>query len=122
VAEPPTAIFSANNQMTIGALSVLEERGLRVPDDMAIVSFDDFAWAGFFRPRLTTVAQPTYELGRCATDLLLRRIEDNSARLERVVLPGTLVVRESCGAQLERGTEWVNGRYGSGSARQSYAG
>jgi DNA-binding LacI/PurR family transcriptional regulator len=106
LADPPTAIFSANNQMTIGALEALEQRGVRVPTDMAVVSFDDFSWAGFFRPRLTTIAQPTYELGRCATDVLLRRIEDSSAPPERVVLPGTLVVRESCGAQLERGHTW----------------
>ncbi len=108
--ERPTAIFSANNQMTIGALAAFEERGVRVPDDMAVVSFDDFAWAGFFRPPLTTVAQPTYELGRRATELLLRRIEDGSAPPERIVLPGMLVVRESCGAHLERGRVWAIGQ------------
>jgi LacI family transcriptional regulator len=106
LAERPTAIFSANNQMTIGALAAFEERGVRVPDDMAVVSFDDFAWAGFFRPPLTTVAQPTYELGRRAIEVLLRRIEDGSAPPERIELPGTLVVRDSCGAHLERSLDW----------------
>jgi LacI family transcriptional regulator len=93
----PTAIFSANNQMTIGCLVAIEARGLRVPRDVALVSFDDFTWSEVFRPRLTTVAQPTYELGRAAAHLLLRRLESeppNSAG--RVVLNGSLVVRESC--------------------------
>ena len=96
---PPTAVFTTNNLMTLGALGALQARGVRVPDDMAVVGFDDFEWAIVLRPRLTTVAQPTYEIGETAARLLLERIEkkvDGAPR--RVVLPTQLLVRESCGA------------------------
>ncbi len=66
----PTALFSANNLMTIGTLAALNEAGLTVPGDVALVGFDDFSWADVFRPRLTTIAQPTHELGRTAAELL----------------------------------------------------
>ena len=98
----PTAIFSANNLMTIGALVAIDARGLSIPEDIALVGFDDFPWSGVLRPRLTTVAQPTYELGRMAAEVLLRRLAGSrSEPPERVVLPGKLTVRESCGARPE---------------------
>jgi LacI family transcriptional regulator len=99
--EPPSAIFSGNNLMTIGALQVIASRGLVVPDDIALVGFDDFPfpWSDAFRPHLTTIAQPTYELGRRAAELLVHRLKDSRSRsAERVVLDGKLVVRESSGA------------------------
>jgi LacI family transcriptional regulator len=99
--EPPSAIFSGNNLMSIGAVQTIVNRGLLVPDDMALVGFDDFPfpWSDAFRPRLTTVAQPTYELGRRAAELLVQRLKGSrSASAERVVLDGKLVVRESSGA------------------------
>jgi LacI family transcriptional regulator len=98
--EPPSAIFSGNNLMTIGALQAIANRGLMVPDDVALVGFDDFPfpWSDAFRPHLTTVAQPTYELGRRAAELLVQRLKRSSpASAERVVLDGKLVVRESSG-------------------------
>ena len=63
LAAPPTALVTANNVMTIGALRALRERGLSVPDDMALCCFDDFAWADLFTPRLTAIAQPRREIG-----------------------------------------------------------
>jgi len=99
LADRPSALFVANNLMTIGAVAAIQERGLAVPDDVAIASFDDFAWADVFRPTLTCIAQPTYELGRAAADLLLRRIGAPATEPpEHVVLPGRLVIRESSGA------------------------
>jgi LacI family transcriptional regulator len=95
----PTAVFTTNNLMTLGALGALQARGVRVPEDVAVVGFDDFEWAMVLRPRLTTVAQPTYGIGEAAARLLLERIEkrtDDPPR--RVVLPTRLLVRESCGA------------------------
>ena len=76
VSPPPTAIFSGNNLMSIGALHAIVRRGLRVPEDVAMVGFDDFPypWSDAFRPRLTTVAQPTYELGRRAAEMLVERL------------------------------------------------
>lgn len=97
----PTAIFSGNNLMSIGALRALQSRGLSVPQDIALAGFDDFPfpWSDAFRPRLTTVAQPTYELGRQAAEMLVRRLrEPTRSRPERIVLVGKLVVRESSGA------------------------
>jgi len=96
---PPTALFAANNLMTIGALIALAQRCLRVPDDVALVGFDDFPWADVLRPRLTTVAQPTYDLGREAAQLLMQRLKgDPNSYRKRIVLSGQLMVRESCGS------------------------
>jgi DNA-binding LacI/PurR family transcriptional regulator len=101
VEPPPSAIFSGNNLMSIGALQAIVNRGLAVPDDVALVGFDDFPfpWSDAFRPHLTTVAQPTYELGRRAAEILVERLKGSSSMsAERVVLDGHLVVRESSGA------------------------
>jgi LacI family transcriptional regulator len=103
VAPPPTAIFSGNNLMSIGALHAIVRRGLRVPHDVALVGFDDFPypWSDAFQPRLTTVAQPTYELGRRAAEMLVARLGRrdgvNAHPPERVILEGNLVIRESSG-------------------------
>jgi LacI family transcriptional regulator len=106
LAEPPSAIFSGNNLMSIGALQTIAQRGLLVPHDVALVGFDDFPfpWSDAFRPHLTTIAQPTYELGRRAAELLVHRLKRGLSSLpaERVVLDGKLVVRESSGALRRR--------------------
>ena len=96
---PPTAIFVANNLMTIGALAAIERHGLTVPRDIAVVGFDDFPWADVLRPRLTTIAQPLYELGRTAAEVLLEQLSGSGAQPRRVRLPGTLVIRDSSGAR-----------------------
>jgi LacI family transcriptional regulator len=97
LAEPPTALISGNNAMTIGIMRALTDRGLRVPGDIALVAFDDFEWAGLFSPRLTTIAQPTAELGRRAVQLLLERLQDPDRAPRSVRLPVTFVHRDSCG-------------------------
>ncbi|WP_132427481.1 LacI family DNA-binding transcriptional regulator [Pseudonocardia endophytica] len=94
---PPTAVISANNAMTIGVVQELHERGLRVPEDIALVAFDDFPWADAFRPRLTVIAQPFAEIGREAVRLLLRRMAEPDAETRTVRLPARFVHRESCG-------------------------
>lgn len=107
---PPTAIFSGNNLMSIGVLQALESQRLAVPRDIALVGFDDlpFPWSDALHPRLTTVAQPTYELGRCAAEVLVRRLRaPTTPPVERVVLDGKLVIRESCGAVGSTGTRWT---------------
>lgn len=99
LAHPPTALFSTNNLMTLGALAALALRGVRVPEDMAIVGFDDFEWADVLHPHLTTVAQPTYEIGQTAAQLLLARIEHRAEGTPRqIVLSPRLITRESCGS------------------------
>ncbi|WP_416960889.1 LacI family DNA-binding transcriptional regulator [Streptomyces sp. Agncl-13] len=96
-AAPPTALLTANNAMTIGALRALRERGLSVPGDLALCCFDDFAWADLFEPRLTAIAQPSKEIGAQAVRLLLDRLAepDRPARVLR--LPCAFVHRTSCG-------------------------
>lgn len=94
--DPPTALFTGNNLLTVGALKAIYQRGLRMPDDIALVAFDELDWMSLVRPNLTAVSQPTYELGRTAAELLLQRIEDNTRPPREVVLEPTLTVRQSC--------------------------
>jgi LacI family transcriptional regulator len=95
--DPPTAVVSGNNFMTIGLLRAISERGLHVPDDLALVAFDDFEWADLFAPRLTVIRQPTTELGSRAVELLLSRLAepDRPPRTER--LEAMFIHRNSCG-------------------------
>ncbi len=95
--ERPTAIISGNNLMTIGTLRALREAGLRVPEDIALVGFDDFDWAEFSSPPLTVMAQPAQELGRIAVDLLMRRFNDPAKVPQTIRLSPKLVIRASCG-------------------------
>lgn len=100
---PPTAIFGGNNVITIGALSVLRSLGLRVPDDVAMVSFDDIPASLTFIPFMTVVSQPPYEMGEKATELLLKQIErkpDQPYEPQEIVFPVQLVIRESSGNEL----------------------
>lgn len=99
----PTAIFAANNFLAIGAIEALREAGLVVPDDMAVVCFDDIELASALDPFLTVVAQPARSFGTIATQFLLDRLDGNADRQARkVVLTPELIVRRSCGAQLKR--------------------
>lgn len=98
-AQPPRAIVVGNSLMTLGALQALRELNLRVPDDVAIVGFDDLPWADELCPALTAVSQPTYELGREAVHLLLRRLAEPDAPFRTLTLQTRLTVRESCGAK-----------------------
>jgi LacI family transcriptional regulator len=91
----PDAVFVANNLMTVGALRCLAERGVDVPGEMGLVGFDEIPWADLVRPSLTTVAQPTYELGRMAARLLVDRIATPAAKAATVVLPAELRPRQS---------------------------
>ncbi len=92
-----TAIVSGNNLMTLGVLKAAHETGRRVPQDLAVVSFDDFEWTDVFQPRLTTMAQPSFEIGKAAIELLLRRVRSPEAPIEFVRIAPTFVHRESCG-------------------------
>lgn len=91
----PTAIFACNDLMAIGAMRAIGEAGLRIPQDIALVGFDDIALAAYVIPPLTTVAQPTYEMGRLAGELLLRRIQAGGRPPARYLLPVRMVVRHS---------------------------
>ncbi len=95
--ELPDALVCANDQMAIGALRVLAHRGIRVPDDIAVVGFDDIFPASLCDPPLTTVHQPIRKLGEVACDRLTARIADPTLRPMQELLPTELVLRSSCG-------------------------
>ena len=93
----PDAVLVTNYLMTVGFMNAADEIGMRCPEDFALVSFDDYPWLGCFRPRLTTIELPKYELGDEAVRMLLERIEENSSRTRTMTLQPQLRVRESCG-------------------------
>jgi DNA-binding LacI/PurR family transcriptional regulator len=97
---PPSAIFAQNTILAESLLLVLNQRGIRVPDDIAVIGFDDPPWAVLASPPLTVVRQPAYTIGATAADLLLRRLShpELDASPTSVALLPTLVVRGSCGA------------------------
>jgi LacI family transcriptional regulator len=102
----PTAIFAAADQMAYGVLAAAEECGVAIPQDLALVGFDDDAPSVHIHPALTTVRQPYFEMGQRAIELLLsmldslsreKQVLNSSARPVRLLLPTSLIVRESCG-------------------------
>jgi LacI family transcriptional regulator len=95
--DPPTALVVSNNLMTIGALRALREAGRRVPEDVALTSFDDFEWADLVTPRLTTMAQPRFDLGTVAVQLLMSRLATPDQPPRTVRLAPQFIHRESCG-------------------------
>ncbi|MCC6805259.1 MAG: LacI family DNA-binding transcriptional regulator [Anaerolineae bacterium] len=94
----PMALFVANNLMTIGALNAIHELGYRIPSEVAVIGFDDVPWAMSLNPPLTTVAQPSVDIGLNAAELLLSRIADPQRLARTVVLETELIVRASCGS------------------------
>lgn len=94
----PTAVFVTNNLMTLGAFRAVHEAGIRIPDEVALVGFDDMPWATSLNPPLTAVSQPSQEIGSSAAELLLDRIARPERTIRHVILETTLAVRASCGA------------------------
>jgi LacI family transcriptional regulator len=94
----PTAVFTANNFMTHGVLQAAIELRLSIPDELALVGFDDLDWTTLVNPPLTVVSQPVAELGKMAADRLLARIAGDDSAPKRLRLPTRLIVRGSCGA------------------------
>jgi LacI family transcriptional regulator len=97
------AIFAASDKMALGALRALRDAGRSVPDDVAVVGFDDLEAAAISDPPLTTVRQPTREAGVIAVEMLLDIIEDEQEEVRQLFLPTQLVIRESCGAMQRDG-------------------
>jgi LacI family transcriptional regulator len=98
--DPPTAIFAFNDMLAIGALQAARVRGVRVPEELSIVGFDDTAEASLVTPALTTVRQPLAEMGRMAVNLLIRLVEEQRFEALHVELATKLTVRESTAAPL----------------------
>jgi DNA-binding LacI/PurR family transcriptional regulator len=100
---PPTAVFAANDQMALGILHLLYERGLSVPADMSMVGFDDIPESAYFSPALTTVRQDFNEMGRAGMALLLDILAGDDRATRRVtVIPPELIVRASTGPASRR--------------------
>jgi LacI family transcriptional regulator len=97
----PTALFVTSGGRLIEALQAIDQLGLRCPQDIALVGFDDFEWAAVMHPRLTMVRQPTYEIGQKAAQLLFDRLEKRDAAPQVIRLQPQLIIRESCGVALQ---------------------
>jgi DNA-binding LacI/PurR family transcriptional regulator len=95
---PPSAVFVASDVVALGAMAAVRERGMRIPQDVALVGFDDIFLAAYVSPPLTTVRLPAYGLGWAAGDMLIRFINEDQPPVERQMLLGSeLVIRQSCG-------------------------
>ncbi|GCE09463.1 LacI family transcriptional regulator [Dictyobacter aurantiacus] len=94
--EPPTAIFAGCDEQANGVYRALRDRGLRIPDDMSVIGFDDVPTASIVTPDLTTIRQPLREMGRVATTMLLHLINGEPLDSIRVELTTNLIVRNSC--------------------------
>jgi DNA-binding LacI/PurR family transcriptional regulator len=94
----PTAIFSCNDMMAIGCIEYARDAGMTVPGDLAVVGADDIALGSYFKPRLTTLRQPMFDIGCLATRLLLKRLSGSGEWPVEKMVSTELIVRESCGA------------------------
>lgn len=95
--DPPTALIVASNLMALGALQAIRDRGLRVPDDIAVIAVDNPDWSGLLDPPLTVLAQPIRAMATQAAELLIRRIRGEQFQPARLVHPLELIIRGSCG-------------------------
>jgi DNA-binding LacI/PurR family transcriptional regulator len=97
LAEPPDAIFATNHSAVIGALHAIRRLGKAVPEEVAVIGFDDYPWMSLLDPPLTTIAQPMYRLGKLAAELLIQTIEGQIKEPKSIVLETNFMHRKSCG-------------------------
>lgn len=97
---PPTAVFAGNDEMVMGAVKAAKAKGFSVPEDLSVVGFDDIKFASIFEPALTTIAQPAFEMGEKAMQLLLKLINNDELEKNQFMLADKLIVRDSC-------KEWI---------------
>src|SRR5262252_1331362 len=103
--EPPTAAFVASDYIALGMLSAAETHGIRVPEDLSVVGFDDIRFSQYVRPRLTTIRSPVERLAQTGVDLLFDRLAGTAGQAKTEVLPVELIVRESAGPPGGTGSE-----------------
>jgi LacI family transcriptional regulator len=96
----PDAVFVASDTMALGALRALRNAGKRVPEEVAVVGFDDMPQAATANPSLTTVRQPIQRAGALAVEMLIDILQNGVDPPRRIILPTELVIRDSCGSQL----------------------
>jgi LacI family transcriptional regulator len=97
--ERPTAIFAATDEMAIGAIHCIQDMGLKVPEDISVISVDNIRMASMVRPQLTTVAQPMYDIGAVSMRLLTKLMKKESVEQAKVILPHELLMRQSVARQ-----------------------
>ena len=94
-----TAVFAYNDAIALSAYMAINQKGLKIPDDISIVGYDDIELASIVTPKLTTVSQPFYDIGKTAAELLLKRIRENTKSTpQTILLPTKLVIRDSARA------------------------
>lgn len=101
----PTAIFAANDLVALGVLGAMRELGLRCPEDVSLVGFDDLELASFTNPALTSVAQPAYQMGARAAALLFERLKGQASPPQQIVMKAALKVRDSTAPPGDPGKE-----------------
>ncbi|NQT57362.1 MAG: LacI family DNA-binding transcriptional regulator [Bacteroidetes bacterium] len=94
--EPPTAVFAASDVLAMGSIKAVQNRNLKVPEDISIAGFDNIDHASYCSPPLTTVKVPAYEMGDMATQLLITNIENENREHKRYILDTDIIIRESC--------------------------
>ncbi len=96
-----SAVFAQNDRMALGAMKMLQEAGMRVPQDISVIGFDDMPLASFFQPALTTVRQDMYRIGQVAAQTLIDLIEKKDLPHKQIQIPAELVIRDSTGHPAE---------------------
>jgi LacI family repressor for deo operon, udp, cdd, tsx, nupC, and nupG len=95
----PTAVFVFNDEMAIGAIKAVKDRGMRVPEDIAVTAFDNLKISSLLEPSITTIDQPKYEMGKKAMNLLLKLINGEKLTKKKYIMQDELIIRESCGSK-----------------------
>jgi DNA-binding LacI/PurR family transcriptional regulator len=105
LSDPPTAIFSANDLMALGAINAIQDLGLNVPHDIAMVGYDNRDFTRIVRPKITTMSMPVYEMGWAAAELLLKQIAEGVEEVDEIKIKGQLFIRETCGSDVSQRTK-----------------
>ncbi|MEH7415645.1 substrate-binding domain-containing protein [Neobacillus drentensis] len=96
IGQLPSAIFAANDEMAMGVIKAIKSKGLKVPEDISVLGFDNLKFSSIFEPGLTTIAQPAFEIGEKVAELLFRLINKEEIKYEQIFLAEQLIIRQSC--------------------------
>lgn len=95
ISKKVTGIFAINDEIAIGAIRALIDKGITVPEDISIIGYDDIDFAKYMNPALTTIAQPMDDIGKVALKLIIEKVEGLSSKTEKIELPTQIIVRET---------------------------
>ena len=97
MANPPDAMLTTNGLLAVGALQAISDSNKNIPDDIAFASFDETPWTTILKPSITVVKQPTHEIGKLATELLIQRVKKHQIPRREIILNTEIIYRHSCG-------------------------